>query len=98
MPEKILRGRFPGGIKSDNGRKRRMIVNYGLNQQYSYDSEADLNLRTYAERWLLIYARLNLKPATVRAYTENLRNHILPYLGMLPLTSIKTTDGHRSVI
>src|SRR5215831_16138983 len=45
-------------------------------------------LQSYSESWLQSYGEF-LKPATLKAYRESLRNHILPSLGTFPLRSIR---------
>jgi len=47
-----------------------------------------LTLQSYSESWLQSYGEF-LKPATLKAYRESLRNHILPSLGTFPLRSIR---------
>jgi len=46
---------------------------------------------TYARSWLTTVA-LNLKSSTVRYYTDNLENHILPILGSRAINSVSRRD------
>jgi len=54
------------------------------------------SFRTYAERWLLAIAS-TLKASTVRFYRDNLKNHLLPVIGLIPLQRI-TRDHVRDLI
>src|SRR4051794_6400441 len=53
------------------------------------------NARTFAaygDTWLADYAAKMLKPATHRFYEMNLRLHINPALGAMPVSSIRRRD------
>lgn len=48
-----------------------------------------ITLKDFSERWIAEYAKINLQPGTVKKYTEELNDKILPALGHLKLSSIK---------
>lgn len=48
-----------------------------------------ITLKEFSERWLEEYAKVNLQPGTVKKYTEELNDKILPALGHLKLSAIK---------
>ena len=48
-----------------------------------------ITLKEFSERWINEYAKVNLQPGTVKKYTEELNDKILPVLGHLKLTAIK---------
>ena len=50
---------------------------------------ANTRLKEYARKWLETYVRPNLKPSTLKAYSECLENHILPFLGDSALKSVR---------
>jgi len=50
---------------------------------------ANTRLSDYAGKWLEIHVKPNLKPSTLKIYTECLDNHILPCLGDTALKSIR---------
>ncbi len=48
-----------------------------------------ITLKEFADRWVEEYAKVNLQPGTVRKYTEELRDKILPAMGHMKLSSLK---------
>ena len=48
-----------------------------------------ITLKEFSDRWINEYAKINLQPGTVKKYTEELNDKILPALGHLKLTAIK---------
>ena len=52
-------------------------------------SLGNTRLKEYARKWLETYVKPNLKPSTLKTYSECLDNHILPFLGDTVLKSIR---------
>ena len=50
-----------------------------------------VTLAIYLERWLRDYASANLQPATVAQYKWAVRRHIIPNLGSIQLTLLRTS-------
>lgn len=48
-----------------------------------------ITLKEFSDRWIKEYAKINLQPGTVKKYTEELEDKILPALGHLKLSAIK---------
>lgn len=56
----------------------------------SYFAPNAMLFNEFADKWLEGYARVAVKPSTLRTYTETIRNHFKGAFGDMPVTSIST--------
>ena len=77
---------FKGGKKDAERRLREVLasVEAGL-----YVPPSKLTTGQYLQRWVTTYAALNTSPRTVSSYQDELRRHVIPALGTIPLTSLR---------
>ncbi len=79
--------------KSVNGTKdqAKKILNQMLMEFESglHIEESKLSLKQYLEDWFETYCKVNLSPVTCDSYGVNINNHIIPYIGNVPLQSLK---------
>lgn len=57
----------------------------------AYIAPSDETLRDYLNGWLQVH-RPNIRETTYRSYEQNLRNHIVPALGNIPLQKLTAAD------
>lgn len=75
------------GIKKDAQRRLREIlstVETGL-----YVPPSKLTTGQYLTQWVSTYAALHTSPRTVRSYQDELRRHVIPALGSIPLINLQ---------
>lgn len=63
-----------------------------VNQKYFPERVDSPLLQEIADDWLTACERSNLRHNTIRSYKANLKTHVLPILGTLPLNRISRTD------
>lgn len=51
-------------------------------------SEAKQTVKQYLESWVEIHGKANLRPSTFAGYRSHIKNHILPYIGNVPLNKL----------
>ena len=51
-------------------------------------AESKQTVREYMERWVENHGKANLRPSTFAGYKSHIRNHILPYIGNVPLKQL----------
>lgn len=75
------------GSKSDAQRRLREILTQV--EQGMYVPPSKLTVGQYLERWAETYATLHTSPRTASSYKAELRRHVVPALGNLPLTALR---------
>lgn len=84
--------KWVGGFKTkkeatEELRKKEAQIELG-----TYDVYEGLSTRDYLLDWFENVHKPNLKPSTARGYSVNIRNHILPYIGNVPIKSLSRND------
>lgn len=59
------------------------------------DEDMNLTLEEWMERWERNYLPLSVRERTAQSYHRSIENHILPYLGEMPLSAITSADIQR---
>lgn len=75
------------GFKRDAERRLREVlqsVEAGL-----YIAPSKMTTGEYLERWVSSYAAVHSSPRTAQSYQDELRRHIIPALGNIPLTELR---------
>ncbi len=75
------------GTKADAQRRLREIL--AQVEQGIYVPPSKLTVGQYLERWAETYATLHTSPRTASSYKAELRRHVVPALGSLPLTALR---------
>jgi len=78
-------------ILYENGCLEDMIRNHKPKAQPEFSSRC-VSFQVHAEQWLKLYKVQKLKPTTLAGYRSNLKRHIYPALGDIPLDRITTAD------
>ncbi len=66
--------------------------------EISIGARLDQNKVTLSEcldRWLIDYMKPNLRPGAYQSYETNLRLHVKPHIGHIPLKSLQSSDLQR---
>ncbi len=50
--------------------------------------EAKKTIKQYLETWLETHSKMNLRPSTMAGYKSHIKNHIVPYIGNVPLNKL----------
>lgn len=50
--------------------------------------EAKQTLKEYLDEWVEIHGKANLRPSTYASYKSHIKNHIVPYIGNVPLKKV----------
>lgn len=50
--------------------------------------EAKQTVQEYLEEWVEIHGKANLRPSTFSGYKSHIKNHIVPYIGNVPLKKL----------
>jgi len=75
------------GSKTDAQRRLREVL--AQVEQGMYVPPSKLTVGQYLERWAETYATLHTSPRTASSYKAELRRHVIPALGNLPLTALR---------
>lgn len=51
-------------------------------------AEAKQTVREYLEEWVEVHGKANLRPSTFAGYKCHIKNHIVPYIGNVPLKKL----------
>lgn len=51
-------------------------------------AEAKQTVQEYLEEWVEIHGKANLRPSTFSGYKSQIKNHIIPYIGNVPLKKL----------
>ena len=51
-------------------------------------AEAKQTVQQYLEEWVEIHGKANLRPSTFASYKSHIKNHIVPYIGQVPLKKV----------
>lgn len=51
-------------------------------------AESKQTVREYLEQWVENHGKANLRPSTFAGYKSHIKNHILPYIGSIPLKQL----------
>ena len=78
-------------ILFENGCLEDMIRNHKP-KAHSEPTSQCVSFRVHTEQWLKLYKAQTLKPTTLAGYRSNLKCHIYPALGDIPLDRITTAD------
>lgn len=100
-------GRIRTGNYKSNGKPEvvyfsgdtKMEVQKQMNQ---FDSETHINpittsFKTYATEWLRIYKQPTIKASSYDTLENTFKNQIYPYLGMIRISEIKTSDIQKMI-
>ena len=60
-------------------------------------AEAKQTVQEYLEEWVEIHGKANLRPSTFAGYKCHIKNHIVPYIGNVPLKKLTPAD-RKSVV
>ena len=78
------------GRKADAERRLREVL-AGLDRGLPLDS-SKLTVAEYLGRWHRDYVEPNTRPGTAERYMVDIKNHLIPQLGLLPLTKVSPAD------
>ena len=98
-------GRWEARLYTDSGRisiyglssqevRRKLSAMRGTIENGEYAKSSSLTV----EEWILIWEKdhLDVKPGTLRRYDGDIRNHIIPALGMIILSQLKVADVEKA--
>ena len=51
-------------------------------------SDAKQTVKQYLESWIEMHGKANLRPSTFAGYRSHIKNHIVPYIGSVPLNKL----------
>ena len=51
-------------------------------------AETKQTLKQYLDSWIVTHGNANLRPSTLAGYKSHIKNHIVPYLGNVPLNRV----------
>lgn len=51
-------------------------------------ADAKQTVQEYLESWVEVHGKANLRPSTFSSYKSHIKNHIVPYIGNVPLKKV----------